>query len=179
MANSPEQGAERRNMTNSKRRPRIKQELVMEIDGIFARGRTTAEVRRIGAERRARYDDEHGGLAGGPPLYECSRTMLALAKIGLAMASDEDIRRLALMDPVLFFYVVAMVEEALEKNPGLLLFGGGGPRASDAGPPPIKQQADQAACSGAAGRGRATPAGAQSSSRSTSSSCTSGTQRRT
>ena len=133
MATSPEQGAERRNMTNSKRRPRIKQELVMEIDGIFARGRTTAEVRRIGEERRARYDDEHGGLAGGPPLYECSRTMLALAKIGLEMASDEDIRRLTLMDPVLFFYVVAMVEEALERNPGLLLFEGGGPRASDAG----------------------------------------------
>lgn len=133
MLDSPEGGAERRNMTSCKRGQGIKQELVTKTDSIFARGRTTSDVRRIGEERQARYDDAHGGLAGGPPLYECTRTMLALAKIGMEMASDADIRRLTLMDPALFFYVVAMVEEALERNPGLLLVEGGGQRAGDAG----------------------------------------------
>ena len=58
--------------------------------------------------------------------------MLALAKIGLEITIGADIRRPALMDPVLFFYVVAMVEEELERNPGLLPFRGGGTRAGDA-----------------------------------------------
>ena len=108
----------------------------MEIDGIFARGRTTAEARRIGdgEEQHAGYDDERGGLADGPPLRECSRTMLALAKIGLEMASGADIRRPALMVPALFF-AVAMVKGRW-RIPCLLLF--------------------EAAC-----RGRATPADAQ------------------
>ena len=72
------------------------------------------------------------------------------AMIGLEMASGADIRRPAPMVPAQFFFAVAMVEESLE-GPCLLPFE-------------------------AAGRGRAAQAGAQSTGRTTSSSCASGAQ---
>ena len=107
--------------------------LAARIDSVFARGRKKADVRRIGEERQADYNDAQRSLSGGTPLHECSDTMLALAKLDRDLASDANVRLYTLMDPVLFFYVVAVAEDALEGSPHAILPGGDGPGMHDAG----------------------------------------------
>ena len=114
-------------------RPKPRQDLVIEIDNVFAKGYKKADVRGIGKARQAEYAEFQRSLVGGPPLHECSDTVLALTKIDRDMTRPGNIRRCTLMDPVLFFYLVAVFEDALERNPDLLLLRGDGPRTHDAG----------------------------------------------
>ena len=110
-----------------------KRELVVQIDSVFARGRKKADVRRIGENRQADYNDAQERLSGGTPVHECSDTMLALVKLDRDLASDTKVRLYTLIDPVLFFYIVAVAEDALERSPHAILLDGDGPRMHDAG----------------------------------------------
>ena len=117
-------------------KPRLsagKRALVEQIDGVFAKGRTKADVRRIGKERQADYKDAQMQLSGGTPVHECSDTILALVKLDRDLASNTKVRLYTRIDPVLFFYIVAVAEDALERSPHAILLGGDGPRMHDAG----------------------------------------------
>ena len=123
-------------MAGPLRRPRAKRNLIVEVDSVFARGRKKADMRRIGEARMEEFADTQWNLTGGTPVHECTDTALALVKLDRSMASAASIRRYTLMDPVLFFYVVAVAEDALRRNPHMLLMddeGGDGPRMHDAG----------------------------------------------
>ena len=114
-------------------RPKPRRDLIVEVDNVFSRGYKKADVRGIGRARQAEYAEFQRNLRGGPPLHECSDAVLALTKIDRDMARPGNIMRCTLMDPVLFFYLVAVFEDAMERNPDLLLLRGDGPRTHDAG----------------------------------------------
>lgn len=114
-------------------RPKARQDFIREVDNVFAKGYKKADVRGIGRARQAEYAEFQRSLSGGPPLHECSDTLLALTKLDRDMARPVNITRCTLMDPVLFFYLVAAFEDALERNPDILLLKGDGPRKHDAG----------------------------------------------
>ena len=123
-------------MAEPRRRPKAKRDLIVEVDSVFSEGRKKADVRRIGGDRMAEFADTRWNLTGGTLVHECTDTALALVKLDRCMASAAGILRYTFMNPVLFFYVVAVAEDALRRNPHMLLMDdedGDGPRTHDAG----------------------------------------------
>ena len=109
-----------------------KQELVQVVEGFFKKGHDKHEVRSIGKWRQAEHAKMMKNLPDGKPVNRCASSELCRTMLDRIISDGEQLRKMTLMDPVLFFYAVAMAEEIFEKEPKMLLLEGG-KRASDPG----------------------------------------------
>lgn len=111
-----------------------KQELVQVVEGFFEKGHDKAMARKIGEWRQAKHAEEMKNLPDGRPVNKCASIELCRVLLDRIIDDGERLRKLTLMDPVLFFYAVAMAEEIFEADPGfLLLDDDDGKRAADPG----------------------------------------------
>ena len=73
------------------------------------------------------------GMRGGKPMHECSVVELGLTLLDRGLADGGQIKKRTGVEPAMFYYAVAMAEEILEANPGIVPLKGGMGRASDPG----------------------------------------------
>ena len=111
----------------------LRKDLIPLVEGYFEKGHRKDKVRRIGKWRMGEHVKMVKGLRGGGQLYERSDSELGLTMIDRTLADAVKIKKRTDMDPVLFYYIVAMAEEIFENYPDIILLEGGKGRASDPG----------------------------------------------
>lgn len=110
-----------------------KQELVQVVEGFFERGHDKRKVRSIGEWRQEGHAKMMENLPDGKAVNMCATSELCRTLLDRMIADDVQLRKLTLMDPVLFFYAVAMAEEIFERERGILLFEDDEGRSRDPG----------------------------------------------
>lgn len=110
-----------------------KQELLQVAEGFFERGHDRHKVRSIGEWRRDDHAEMMERLPDGKAVNKCATAELCRTLLDRMIADDKQLQKLTLMDPVLFFYAVAMVEEIFERERGTLLFEDDAERSRDPG----------------------------------------------
>ena len=110
-----------------------KQELVQVAEDFFERGHDKRKIRSIGEWRQEAHAEMMEMLPDGKAVNKCATAELCRTLLDRMIADDKQLQKLTLMDPVLFFYAVAMVEEIFGRERGTLLFEDDAERSRDPG----------------------------------------------